>query len=47
MAVDCDTLEVLTVEVSPSRSSLDALLFLKDVLKRYRGRPLVRAERGP
>jgi len=46
-AVDCDTLEVLHVDVSPGRSSLDALLFLKEVLKRCRGRPLVRADRGP
>ena len=29
-AVDCETLEVLAVEVSPGRSSLDALLFLKE-----------------
>ena len=47
MAVDCETLEVLAVEVSPGRSSLDALLFLEDVLERCRGRPLVRADRGP
>ena len=46
-AVDCETLEVLAVEVSPGRSSLDALLFLEDVLKRCRGRPLMRADRGP
>ena len=46
-AVDCETLEVLAVEVSPGRSSLDALLFLEDVLERCRGRPLVRADRGP
>lgn len=46
-AVDCDTLEVLHVDVSPGRSSLDALLFLKEVLTRCRGRPLVRADRGP
>jgi len=42
-AVDCETLEVLAVEVSPGRSSLDALLFLEDVLAYCRGRPLVRA----
>ncbi|AUV84544.1 IS6 family transposase (plasmid) [Salinigranum rubrum] len=46
-AVDCETLEVLAVDVSPGRSSLDALLFLKEVLKQCRGRPLVRADRGP
>lgn len=36
-AIDCDTLEVLAVEVSPGRSSLDALLFLRDVSERCRG----------
>jgi len=45
-AVDCDTLEVLHIEVSPGRSSLNALLFLKEVLERRRSRPLVRADRG-
>ena len=39
-AVDCETFEVLAVGVSPGRSSLDALLFLEDVLERCRGRPL-------
>jgi putative transposase len=46
-AVDCDTLEVLRVDVSPGRSSLDALLSLKEVLTRCRGHPLVWADRGP
>jgi len=46
-AVDCATLEVLHVEVSPGRSSLDAFLFLKEVLKHCRGRPVVLADRGP
>ena len=46
-AVDCDTLEVLYVDFSPNRSSLNALLFLKEVLTACRGRPLVRADRGP
>ncbi|WP_158294486.1 DDE-type integrase/transposase/recombinase [Halorubrum sp. GN11GM_10-3_MGM] len=46
-AVDCETLGVLAVEVSTGRSSLDAFCFLKDVLERCRGRPLVRADRGP
>jgi putative transposase len=45
-AVDCDTLEVVAVDVSPGRSSLDALLFIKDVLERCCGRPLFRADRG-
>ncbi len=38
---------MLVVEVSPGRSILDVLLFLKDVLERCRGHPLVRADRGP
>ena len=46
-AVDCETLEVLHVDISPGRLSLDALLVLKDVLKHCRGPPLVRADRGP
>ncbi|MFC6723000.1 DDE-type integrase/transposase/recombinase [Halobium palmae] len=46
-AVDCETLEVLAVEVSPGRSSLDTLLFLKDVLAQCSGRPLVRVDRDP
>jgi putative transposase len=46
-AVDCDTLEVLDVDVSSGRSSLDALLVPKEVLERCRRRPLVRADRGP
>ena len=34
-AVDCDTLEVLHVDVSPGRPSLAALLFLKEVLEAW------------
>ena len=45
-AVDVDTFEVLHFEVSPGRSSLDALLFLKEVLKYCRGQPTVLADRG-
>ncbi|QZA89740.1 DDE-type integrase/transposase/recombinase [Salinarchaeum sp. IM2453] len=45
-AVDVDTFEVLHVDVSPGRSSLDALLFLKETLKYRRGRPVVLADRG-
>lgn len=33
-AVDCEILEVLAVAVPSERSSLDALLFLEDVLDR-------------
>jgi len=41
-----DRMEVLYVDIFPSRLSLDALLFLKEVLKRCRSRPLVRVDRG-
>ena len=43
-AADCKTLEVLAMEVSPGRSSLDAFF---DVLEWCRGRPPVQADRGP
>ena len=36
-AVDVETFEVIHIEVSPGRSDLDALLFVKQVLKRCRG----------
>jgi putative transposase len=45
-AVDCETLEVLHVDVTPGSSSLDALLFIREVLRRCRGRPLLRADRS-
>lgn len=45
--VDRETLDVLHVGISASRSSLDALPFLKNVLKHFRGRPLVGADCGP
>ncbi len=44
-AVDVDTLEVLHVDVSPGRSSLDALLFLTEVFKHCRDQPVVLADR--
>ena len=46
-AVDVDTFEIVHIEVSPGRSDLDALLFLKTVLKRCRGRPVIVVDRGP
>lgn len=46
-AVDVDTFEVVHIEVSPGRSDLDALLFLKQVLERCRGKPTVLVDRGP
>jgi len=44
-AVDGDTFEVLHIEGSPGRSSLDALLFT-EVLTYCRGQPVVLADRG-
>jgi transposase-like protein len=46
-AVDVETFEVIHIEVSPGRSDLDALLFVKQVLKRCRGEPVVLADREP
>jgi len=46
-AVDVDTFEVVHIEVSPGRSDLDALLFIKQVLKRCRGQPVIVVDRGP
>jgi len=46
-AVDVDTFEVIHVDVSEGRSSLDALLFLREVLRRCRGKPLIKTDRGP
>jgi transposase-like protein len=46
-AIDVETFEVVHVEVSPGRSDLDAFLFLKTVLARCRGEPVVLADRGP
>jgi putative transposase len=45
--VGVETFEVIHIEVSPSRSDLDALLFIKQVLKRCRGEPVVLVGRGP
>jgi len=46
-AIDVVTFEVVHVEVSPGRSELDALLFLKTVLERCHGEPVILADRGP
>ena len=46
-AVDVDTFEVVHIEVFPEQSDLDALVFLKTVLKRYRGHPVIVVDRGP
>ncbi|MFB6255091.1 MAG: DDE-type integrase/transposase/recombinase [Halobacteriaceae archaeon] len=47
VAIDVDTFEVVHVEVSAGRSSLDALTFLQAVLKRCRGRPVIKTDRSP
>ena len=46
-AVDVETLEVIHVDVSPGQSSLEAYLFLHEVLKYCRGQPVVKADHGP
>ncbi|MFC4245952.1 DDE-type integrase/transposase/recombinase [Natribaculum luteum] len=46
-AIDRHTDEVIHVEASPGRSELDALLFLRIVLERCRGRPVIVVDRGP
>ena len=46
-AVGIQTFEMVHLDVTPGRSSLDALLFLKTVLERCRGTPLVIVDRGP
>jgi putative transposase len=45
--VDIQTIEIVRLDVTPGRSSLDALLFLKTVLGRRRGKPAVIVDRGP
>lgn len=40
-AVDVDTFENTHIEVSPGRSDLNALLFIKQVLERCRGEPMI------
>lgn len=46
-AVNVDMFETVHVEVSLDRSDLDALVFLKTVLARFHGEPVVLADRGP
>jgi putative transposase len=45
-AVDTESFEVIHVDVSEGRSSLDALLFLREVLRRCHGKPLIKIDRG-
>jgi putative transposase len=42
-----DTVEVIHIEVPPGRSDLNALLFIKQVLKQCRGEPVGLVDRGP
>jgi putative transposase len=46
-AVDVDSKELLALEASYGRSSLNALTFLKKALKMCTNRPLVLVDRGP
>ena len=47
MARDVDTREVLAVRVSYTRSSMDAELFLKQVLQYCENKPLILVDQGP
>jgi len=46
-AIDVDTREVLAVYVSRGRSMLNALAFLKKVLRACENRPVLVVDRGP
>jgi transposase-like protein len=46
-AVDVDSKELLALESSYGRSSLNALAFLKKALRMYTNKPLVLVDRGP
>ena len=46
-AIDVDTFEAVHVTVTPGRSGLDALLFLRTTLDRCVGEPVILADRGP
>jgi transposase-like protein len=46
-AVDVETFEIIHIEVSPGRPDLNALLFIKEVLRRCRGDPVILVGRGP
>ena len=46
-AVDVDTHEVLAFKASWQRSSLDALIFMEEVLKLCSNKPLILVDKGP
>jgi hypothetical protein len=46
-AIDVVTFDVVHIEVSPGRSDLDALLFIKQILKRCRGDSVAIVNFGP
>jgi putative transposase len=46
-AVDVDSRELLALEASYGRSSLNALSFLKKALKMCTNKPLVLVDKGP
>lgn len=46
-AVDVHSFEIVHLGVTPGRSCLDALLFLKTVLEGCRGKPLLIIDHGP
>jgi len=46
-AIDVDSREVLAIYVSRGRSMLNALIFLKRVLKACENNPVIVVDRGP
>lgn len=46
-AIDVDDRSVLAVHVSSSRTSFDAIYFLKKVLERAENKPLILVDKGP
>jgi len=44
--VNTESFEVIHVDVSEGRSSLDALIFLHELLKKCDGKPLIEVDRG-
>ena len=47
VVLDVEMFEIIHIEISPGRSDLDALLFIKQVLKRFRGDLVVLVNRSP
>ncbi|MCD6237259.1 MAG: IS6 family transposase [Thermoplasmata archaeon] len=46
-AIDVDDISILAVHVSSSRTSFDAIYFLRKMLEKSENKPLVLVDRGP